>query len=273
MPTYILTWNPDTWKWTDLSNTIARIRRGDSVTQRWSSGNTKKIPVGSRVLLLRQGPEPRGIMASGWTTAPVEELPHWDATRAQRGDMTNYVQFAVDTLLDPETESLLDPRDFPAGGVRDVYWALPASGISIPVSAAVQLEELWASHIGEWSTAGIADAELSALEGEIRYHLVRHRSRERALRSAKIASVGQAPLRCEVPGCGFDFEQCYGDLGKGYVQVHHLRPLASSDESVETSLDDLAIVCANCHAMIHRGGKSRPLGSLIVGSEAPEQPR
>jgi predicted HNH restriction endonuclease len=67
-----------------------------------------------------------------------------------------------------------------------------------------------------------------------------------------------------VPGCGFDFEAVYGELGRNYAQVHHLKPLGDRTTPSETKLSDLVIVCANCHAMIHRSGKRRSLENLIL---------
>jgi 5-methylcytosine-specific restriction protein A len=64
-------------------------------------------------------------------------------------------------------------------------------------------------------------------------------------------------LRCEV--CGFDFRDTYGDLGEGFAECHHTLPLAQIAESKGTRLHDLAIVCANCHRMIHR---SKPMASI-----------
>lgn len=53
--------------------------------------------------------------------------------------------------------------------------------------------------------------------------------------------------------CGFDFEEVYGELGKGYIEVHHIKPLSSQDEEVEINpATDLICVCANCHRMLHR---------------------
>lgn len=54
--------------------------------------------------------------------------------------------------------------------------------------------------------------------------------------------------------CGFDFTLIYGDWGKEYIEVHHLRPLGESENSqVETNpVTDLAVLCANCHRMTHR---------------------
>jgi 5-methylcytosine-specific restriction protein A len=62
-----------------------------------------------------------------------------------------------------------------------------------------------------------------------------------------------------VPGCGFCFEKVYGDVGKKFAHVHHLNALNVSDHEARTTLKHLAIVCANCYAMIHRHGECRPL--------------
>lgn len=110
------------------------------------------------------------------------------------------------------------------------------------------------------SPAEMREAEASAVEGEIRYGTREHRSRESRLRAEKIASVltrGEA-LRCEVPGCGFDFGATYGELGHGFAVVHHLDPIGDGGVR-RTRLEDLAVVCANCHAMVHLGGATRAL--------------
>jgi len=61
--------------------------------------------------------------------------------------------------------------------------------------------------------------------------------------------------RCAV--CDIDFGEVYGEVGEGYIHVHHLQPLAAvSDEHVVDPVVDLRPVCPNCHAIIHR--KSPP---------------
>ena len=53
--------------------------------------------------------------------------------------------------------------------------------------------------------------------------------------------------------CGFDFEEKYGELGKEFIEVHHVKPLYSLTEEVEVDpATDLVCLCANCHRMIHR---------------------
>ncbi len=53
--------------------------------------------------------------------------------------------------------------------------------------------------------------------------------------------------------CGMDFESTYGDIGKGFIHVHHITPLAGIGVSYELDpINDLVPVCPNCHAMLHK---------------------
>lgn len=53
--------------------------------------------------------------------------------------------------------------------------------------------------------------------------------------------------------CGFDFREVYGDLGTGYIEIHHKKPLYSLEDEIEINPEtDLAPVCSNCHRMLHR---------------------
>jgi 5-methylcytosine-specific restriction protein A len=48
------------------------------------------------------------------------------------------------------------------------------------------------------------------------------------------------------------FEQCYGEVAKGFIHVHHLRPLSEIGEEYEVDpIADLRPVCPNCHAVLH----------------------
>ena len=83
-----------------------------------------------------------------------------------------------------------------------------------------------------------------------RYRL--HRRIERSQR-AKDAARHCHGTRCMA--CGFDFSETYGELGTGFIEAHHLRPLGALEEGAPVTLDpntDLSVLCANCHRMIHR---------------------
>lgn len=56
-------------------------------------------------------------------------------------------------------------------------------------------------------------------------------------------------------GCGFEFKEKYGEIGDGFIEAHHLRPLSSLQEGVQVSYNiatDFAVLCSNCHRMIHK---------------------
>lgn len=58
-------------------------------------------------------------------------------------------------------------------------------------------------------------------------------------------------IKCMI--CGFDFEKVYGEAGRNFIEVHHVKPLCEYDEEVEINpKTDLVCICANCHRIIHR---------------------
>src|SRR5262249_29862814 len=98
---YLLTWNPEQWEWADLESMAEQTAEGRPVEGQWSCGNTKRIRPGDRLFLLRQGVEPRGIIAAGWATSGSYESPHWDAARRERGDTALRVNIRFDRILNP----------------------------------------------------------------------------------------------------------------------------------------------------------------------------
>ena len=73
--------------------------------------------------------------------------------------------------------------------------------------------------------------------------------------------------------CGFDFVKKYGEVGKNFIEVHHVVPLASRTERIVPDVkNDLVCLCPNCHRMIHRkkgGGvyKLPELQKIIMKAE------
>ena len=52
---------------------------------------------------------------------------------------------------------------------------------------------------------------------------------------------------------GFNFERTYGEVGKDYIQVHHIIPVSQMEGGYQVNpIIDLIPVCPNCHAMLHR---------------------
>jgi 5-methylcytosine-specific restriction enzyme A len=97
-----------------------------------------------------------------------------------------------------------------------------------------------------------AEDEEGVPEGSLLFRQHVRRERNRTLIRRKKAEVlsSTGTLACEV--CAFDFGDRYGEHGRGYAECHHRLPLSQAGPS-RTRLKDLAIVCANCHRMLHRG--------------------
>jgi len=65
-------------------------------------------------------------------------------------------------------------------------------------------------------------------------------------------------LNCSI--CNINFEETYGNIGIGYIHVHHIKPLSEINDSYTINPEtDLIPVCPNCHAMLHR---SKPTLSI-----------
>jgi 5-methylcytosine-specific restriction protein A len=97
-----------------------------------------------------------------------------------------------------------------------------------------------------------ADEDFEAAEGQVLTRTHRARERNRTLIEKKKAVVLKARGRLECEVCGFDSEAKYGPIGKDFAECHHQIPLSDLKPGAKTRLVDLAIVCANCHRMIHR---------------------
>lgn len=102
--------------------------------------------------------------------------------------------------------------------------------------------------MGEQQLYEVQETDSSNSEGKrlvyyCTYYERKPKNREKAI---KIHGV-----RCKV--CEMTFQEMYGELGIGFIEVHHLRPLHSLTEEIMINPEtDLVPVCSNCHKMIHR---------------------
>lgn len=95
------------------------------------------------------------------------------------------------------------------------------------------------------------DTNAEADEGRVllRLHLMRERNPRLRAKKINDARKRLGYVRCEV--CSFDFERVYGVHGRDYIECHHRKSLSHTGQTT-TSLADLALLCSNCHRMIHR---------------------
>jgi predicted HNH restriction endonuclease len=91
-------------------------------------------------------------------------------------------------------------------------------------------------------------------EGEKKYQWTTRYERDPQLRAKAIEIHG---LTCM--GCRFSFEQIYGDIGYGFIEVHHTKPVSLfGGVTFVNPQSDMVTLCSNCHSIVHRK-KSEPL--------------
>ena len=249
MKTFLLAWNPKRWGWEDLADWIDRVEKGEAKNRRWSCGNSKRPQKGDRVFLIRLGEEPRGIFGSGTVVKGSYEDWHWEENKARQGKKARFLKFQFDILLNPE-ENVFSREHLNKPPFDEMHWDIQKSGAEIPPDVAIELEKTWAK-FNEIERYWIAEEIIDSgklEEGTTRRISVNIYERNAVARKLCIAHYG---AKCEV--CGFDFYKKYGDVGKGFIHVHHLIPLSEVEGKYQVDpINDLRPVCPNCHAIIHR---------------------
>jgi len=79
-------------------------------------------------------------------------------------------------------------------------------------------------------------------------HYIRERNQLIINKKKELASK-ENKLFCEI--CKFNFSERYGNIGENFIECHHKIPIASGVVR-KTKIEDLALVCSNCHRMLHR---------------------
>lgn len=171
-----------------------------------------------------------------------EELIWFGKTNSHSG------QPSIQSLLSPDSKVYVFSRKI----ARTPFTFL---GLGIPVSVREDSKPIEV----KWSFEGIDKNKSEITPGEVK---PRKKYKEGSIKTvlvnayerntqARLDCINEYGVRCRV--CYFDFGQTYGQLGEGFIHVHHLRPLHEVGEEYELDpIEDLRPVCPNCHAMLHR---------------------
>lgn len=253
MNTFLFAWNPNKWDWIDLQDSIEHLETVGYVERRWSCGNSKSIKKDDRVFLIRLGKEPKGIMGSGYAKSSYYVAPHWDGTE---GKIANYIDIGFDILINPEENTLFDKDTLESIDKNNVQqWFPQQSGISIKQEVVDALESNWFNFIREnkyirnsfVSNDVLTDIKKTYTEGKSKDVLQTRYERNPEARKICLTHYGHS---CNV--CTFNFEHHFGEVGKGYIHVHHINQISEIGREYQVNpIEDLIPVCPNCHAIIH----------------------
>jgi hypothetical protein len=121
--------------------------------------------------------------------------------------------------------------------------------LGLALARSEMTKQRWKNLLGRWfRPRPIADPEV--FEGVKTETVVYSRGRSRALRDR---ALELAKNICEA--CQVDFGKLLGGKGVRVLQVHHRKQLGSTDHPRLTRVKDLAVLCANCHALVHTDPK------------------
>lgn len=101
----------------------------------------------------------------------------------------------------------------------------------------------------------------------------RYQFHQRIERNSSAAKKVKQHLKTTCQCCGFNFTERYGEIGEDFIEVHHLKPLSSLEPGRAVFYDiekDFAVLCANCHRMIHRMIRDKK-GDLVTIDELRER--
>lgn len=99
----------------------------------------------------------------------------------------------------------------------------------------------------------ITQDDLSYPEGkeQLRKHIQKERNNKLIRDAKKMFKEKNGSIYCQI--CGIDFEKVYGEIGRDFIEAHHNKcQVADMLENNETKIEDLVMLCPNCHSMVHK---------------------
>jgi 5-methylcytosine-specific restriction protein A len=211
------------------------------------------------------GPESGGTAVIGWykdATVYREKQRLLQPSDEQRlnGVETYRVKalWSNAVLLPIEKRTLLIPRAVKGGIGQSNVWYADSPDSLVHVTKVNDL----IGGITESDDTPDVDEEAFGVEGNprLRAHIARERNSSIIKKKRNKVLAEKGCLKCEA--CNFDFFEVYGESGKEFCEIHHLVPLHKSDGIIKTKLSDLAVVCSNCHRILHRAKPMLSVESL-----------
>lgn len=234
MSAIILGWDPklaspERWHGRSYAAVVDRVAVSGLFVEPWDVG--RSVTAGTDAWLVLHGAHGPGLLGHGVVAGGDPALP----------------LVAFDALL-PLGDHV--PADALTEAVPAIPWDSEdlATAVIEPADEA-SLRALWAE-LGPGQGPEPAQPVPGTYPGGAVVHRpVNRYERDPEARRACIAHRGSS---CAV--CGFSFEVAYGEIGSGFIDVHHVVPAGRLGAGYELDpLTDLIPLCANCHAMAHHG--------------------
>lgn len=219
------------------------------------NGTTDDSSISGITVVWTAGPPDGGTVIVGWyKNATVfrygQDVENPSQTQKNNGINLYRVKAKVnDSCLLPISQRIFKiPRSVKGGiGQSNVWYAKSEDSKSL-----IESVKSYINSNTDFPPIDDIDTESSGLEGgkNLVKHLRIERNRKIINKKKKEILAKFGKFSCEV--CGFDFSEKYGKYGENFCEVHHKIALSTLDGPIETKTSDLAVVCSNCHRIIHR---------------------
>lgn len=142
---YLMTWNPASYPLSKMQDLATKLREDGFVEFGWSTGSRKDMELGSRIFLLRQGTEPRGLVGVGEVIGAVTKKTHWDKAKAAEGKVSLIARVRWTALsVDP----FIDRTSLVSITGEDKLWSTQSGGVLVTSEPLRnELEDAWPT---EW---------------------------------------------------------------------------------------------------------------------------
>lgn len=243
-------------------------------------GESGTTPSGTNYLELHPADLPRAngfriVITPGWRRLEVRFIhgpfasgivQAMGATAPEKGDVfSDLVAAILDAgatfrmIVNDEPQNPRQPDTWPADWTR-LSLELVKSPLAINTEDPQETENTvvyWGSHflacvlnlVPLEENEPEFDADLTGLpEGAVTRMEVNRYERNHLNRATCLQIHGHG---CKV--CGMSFDSVYGEIGQGFIHVHHTTPVSELGDSYRVNpITDLVPVCPNCHAMLHK---------------------
>jgi 5-methylcytosine-specific restriction protein A len=244
MKAFLLTYNPDVWQWKTMNSEIDMLKSDGSVDTDWDC-YSKKPKEGDLFFITALGTsKQKGIFCSGYVKDLCQNVP----SNTIENKITNNLHGNIIALLNPDKEKILSIDILKDKSLYDVIKNTRKSGREIDEKFVDKLLELWKSFLKENHGINYDHIAKEYFEGNFRQNLYSRYERNIEARNACIERYGYT---CQV--CKINMEEKYGDVGKNFIHVHHIKFLSDIKKQYKIDpINDLVTLCPNCHSMLHR---------------------
>jgi 5-methylcytosine-specific restriction protein A len=241
MTAIILGWDPAHWNQWNYAAVVEKVSVAGLHLEPWRV--PRSVAAGTDAWLLLLGAHGPGLIGHGVVLSDQQE------PTANQGTIKITVQVAFDALL-PLGDHV--PANVLLETLPGVPWDGLEQGAALAPGDEAGVRALWADFAPEQGPDPTLATPGTYPDGAVARLAVNRYERDPVARRACIAHRGTT-----CAACGFSFEVAYGELGAGFIHIHHAVPASQLGSSYQLDpLTDLVPLCANCHAMAHHRVRS-----------------